>query len=79
MLGLGTIGFIIDIGGAILKGGAIAASGSLGARSGKSIAKITESVLDYVWLNAENGYLKDHPERQDESVPKRIWRIFTND
>lgn len=59
-----------------VEGGVFAFIGTCGALIGESVVTgIVKPVVGYVWLDAENGYLKDFPEYKDDSIIKRLWRI----
>ena len=73
---IGTIRAVTKLGGAALSGGLTAFIGALAAFVGESAANILKPVFDYIWFDQENGYLKDYPERTNESIIKRLWRIW---
>lgn len=73
---LGIIRAVTKLGGAALSGGLTAFIGALGAFVGESAANVLKPVFDYIWFDAETGYLKDFPERKDESIIKRLWRLW---
>jgi len=68
-----------SLAGSLMGGGVTALFGTLGAFGGESVAMIWKEVLDYTYFDAENGYLKDHPERKDESVATRLRRTLKDD
>lgn len=59
-----------------IKGGWYALIGTAGGFVGEAIADVWKQVLDYAWFDDENGYLKDYPDRKNESLGKRLWRIY---
>lgn len=70
---------VASLTGSFLSGGVTALFGALGAFGGESVAYIWKEVLDYTYFDAENGYLKDHPERKNENVVTRIRRTLKDD
>ena len=80
---MNTINFIktaVKLLGAGLGGGATALAGAIGAVFiGDAAANVINEVLDYTVFDVENGYLKDHPERTNESAIKRMWRVIRNE
>lgn len=59
-----------------LKGGWFSVIGTFGAFLGEDAAIAIKNMADYVYFNAENGYLKDNPGKEDESVVKRLWEVM---
>lgn len=59
-----------------VSGGWFALIGACGAFLGESGANVIKNAADYVWFDAENGYLKDNPGKEDESVIKRLWEVM---
>lgn len=59
-----------------VSGGWFALIGACGAFLGESGANIIKNVADYIWFDAENGYLKDNPGKEDEPVVKRLWEVM---
>jgi len=58
-----------------VRGGWFALIGTCGAFVGEAAANVIKNTADYVWFDAENGYLKDNPGREDESIIKRLWEV----
>ena len=59
-----------------LKGGWFSVIGTCGAFLGEDAAIAIKNMADYVYFNAENGYLKDNPGKENESVIKRLWEVM---
>lgn len=59
-----------------VSGGWFALIGACGAFLGESGANVIKNVADYVYFDAENGYLKDNPGKENESVVKRLWEVI---
>lgn len=59
-----------------VSGGWFALIGACGAFVGEAGANVIKNVADYVWFDAENGYFKDNPGKEDESVIKRLWEVM---
>lgn len=58
-----------------LEGGWFAAIGTCGAFLGEDAAIAIKNMVNYIYFNAENGYLKDNPGKEEESVIKRLWEV----
>jgi hypothetical protein len=67
---------VTKLGGAALSGEATAFIGAIGAFLGESAANVVKNIADYVYFDAENGYLKDNPGKENESVVKRSWEVI---
>ena len=59
-----------------VSGGWFALIGTCGAFLGESAANVVKNVADYVYFDAENGYLKDNPGKENEPVIKRLWEVI---
>ena len=59
-----------------LKGGGFSVIGTLGAFLGEDAAIAIKNMANYVYFNAEGGYLKDNPGKENESVIKRLWEVM---
>jgi hypothetical protein len=67
---------VTKLGGAALSGEATAFIGAIGAFLGESGANVIKNAADYVWFDSADGYLKDNPGKEDESVVKRLWEVM---
>ena len=59
-----------------IRGGWFAVIGTCGAFVGEAAANIIKNTSDYIWFDAENGYLKDNPGKENESIIKRLWEVM---
>ena len=58
-------------------------AGSVGSSVGTAVYESAKNIADYIWINPEEGYLKDFPEDEEKetnlrTVIKRLGIIMGN-
>lgn len=43
-------------------------AGSVGSSVGAAVYESAKNIVDYIWINPEEGYLKDFPEDEEKET-----------